>query len=90
MDSWPEGYDYLSIISQATVSLLPFRIRSYSKHTADHFHVHIVTLELTGSANANVGMAHLLDDVIALVSLDYPQEGALIKLPRSWSWSLTS
>ncbi|KAF8605694.1 scavenger mRNA decapping enzyme [Ceratobasidium sp. AG-I] len=35
-----------------------------------HFHVHIVTLELTGAANANVGMAHLLDDVISLLELE--------------------
>ncbi|KAL5637812.1 hypothetical protein ACGC1H_002172 [Rhizoctonia solani] len=35
-----------------------------------HFHVHIVTLELSGQANANVGMAHLLDDVIAMLELE--------------------
>ncbi|KAG9120675.1 hypothetical protein FRC07_003754 [Ceratobasidium sp. 392] len=28
-----------------------------------HFHVHIVTLELSGQSNANVGLAHLLDDL---------------------------
>ncbi|GAB1522246.1 hypothetical protein RhiTH_005360 [Rhizoctonia solani] len=35
-----------------------------------HFHVHIVTLELSGQANANVGMAHLFDDVIAMLELE--------------------
>ncbi|CAE6471758.1 unnamed protein product [Rhizoctonia solani] len=35
-----------------------------------HFHVHIVTLELSGQANANVGMAHLLDDIIAMLELE--------------------
>ncbi|KAG8744934.1 hypothetical protein FRC10_009169 [Ceratobasidium sp. 414] len=35
-----------------------------------HFHVHIVTLELSGQSNANVGMAHLLDDVISLLELE--------------------
>ncbi|CAE6516904.1 unnamed protein product [Rhizoctonia solani] len=35
-----------------------------------HFHVHIVTLELSGQANANVGMAHLLDDVIPILELE--------------------
>ncbi|KAJ1302195.1 hypothetical protein OPQ81_001021 [Rhizoctonia solani] len=35
-----------------------------------HFHVHVVTLELSGQANANVGMAHLLDDVIAMLELE--------------------
>ncbi|CAE6495449.1 unnamed protein product [Rhizoctonia solani] len=35
-----------------------------------HFHVHIVTLELSGQANANVGMAHLLDDIISMLELE--------------------
>ncbi|QRV81875.1 scavenger mRNA-decapping enzyme DcpS [Ceratobasidium sp. AG-Ba] len=35
-----------------------------------HFHVHIVTLDLSGQSNANVGLAHLLDDVISLLELE--------------------
>ena len=34
----------------------------------DHFHVHIVQVNYIGFAGMNVGQAHLLDDIIALVS----------------------
>lgn len=35
---------------------------------ADHLHVHIISVEMEGFAGMNVGHAHLLDDVISLVS----------------------
>ena len=35
----------------------------------DHFHVHIVNANYIGSMGMAVGQAHLLDDVISLVSL---------------------
>ena len=35
-----------------------------------HLHVHIVSLTNEGFAGADVGKAHLLDDVISLVSSD--------------------
>ena len=34
----------------------------------DHFHVHIVQVNYIGFAGMNVGQAHLLNDIIALVS----------------------
>lgn len=34
----------------------------------DHFHVHIVQVNYSGFAGMNVGQAHLLDTIIALVS----------------------
>ena len=35
---------------------------------SDHFHVHIVQVNYSGVAGMNVGQAHLLDAIIALVS----------------------
>ncbi|KAH7098109.1 mRNA decapping enzyme [Auriculariales sp. MPI-PUGE-AT-0066] len=35
-----------------------------------HFHIHIVNANFTGLAGQSVGQAHLLDDVISLLSLD--------------------
>jgi hypothetical protein len=37
------------------------------KEMTDHFHVHIVHVSQT-AAGMNVGHAHLLDDIISLVS----------------------
>ena len=34
----------------------------------DHFHVHIVQVSYSGFTGMNVGQAHLLDAIIALVS----------------------
>jgi hypothetical protein len=34
----------------------------------DHFHVHVVHIEHEGLAGMTVGQAHLLDDLISLVS----------------------
>ena len=35
----------------------------------DHFHVHIVNASYSGLIGMNVGQAHLLDDLINLVSV---------------------
>lgn len=56
----------------------------------DHFHVHIVTLELSGQSNANVGLAHLLDDIISLVSTNAGSKNGSIKRPDSSSLSQTT
>ena len=37
---------------------------------ADHFHVHVVHIEHGGLGGMRVGQAHLLDDIISLVSQD--------------------
>lgn len=36
--------------------------------TIDHFHIHVVHIEHEGLAGMTVGQAHLLDDLISLVS----------------------
>ena len=43
---------------------------SDNAHTlaADHFHVHIVNANYVGLPGMSTGQAHLLDDVISLVS----------------------
>lgn len=54
----------------ATVRLA--RLMKHAKRThlthPDHFHVHIVNANYHGSMGMAVGQAHLLDDIISLVS----------------------
>jgi m7GpppX diphosphatase len=42
--------------------------RHSSELTTDHFHVHVVHIDHEGLAGMTVGQAHLLDDLISLVS----------------------
>ena len=59
----------LAIVSRGdlTSKLVFIRIK---KKTTDHFHVHIVNANyLAGMMGMTVGQAHLLDDIISLVSL---------------------
>lgn len=46
--------------------------------SADHFHVHIVNTNYVGLPGMSAGQAHLLDDVISLVSISYATVYALI------------
>ena len=47
---------------------LSFSYSHPSELTVDHFHVHVVHIEHEGLAGMTVGQAHLLDDLISLVS----------------------
>ncbi|KAB5590122.1 Scavenger mRNA-decapping enzyme DcpS [Ceratobasidium theobromae] len=59
-------------VSQEKYGLTAGQLRLFVHYQPSyyHFHVHIVTLELSGQSNANVGLAHLLDDIISLLELE--------------------
>lgn len=64
---------YLFIISRRTVSSMEHEVQQ--ELIVDHFHVHVVHIEHEGLAGMNVGQAHLLDDLISLVSLAFTRLG---------------
>jgi m7GpppX diphosphatase len=46
---------------------------------SDHFHVHIVQVNYSGLSGANVGQAHLLDDIISLLEIDGDREPSIFE-----------
>ncbi|PVG00817.1 HIT-like protein [Serendipita vermifera] len=44
-----------------------------------HFHVHVVQVNYSGLSGANVGQAHLLDDIISLLEIDGDREPSIFE-----------
>ena len=65
----------MCIISRVIVSFwlsLPPCSSCFEVGSVDHFHVHIVNANYQGAMlGMSVGQAHLLDDIISLVSFEY-------------------
>ena len=67
----------MCIISRVIVSFIiiiaaPPALRVAEVGLVDHFHVHIVNANYQGAMlGMSVGQAHLLDDIITLVSFEY-------------------
>jgi hypothetical protein len=62
----------MSIINRVIVCALLFLLSSQlNKNLEDHFHVHILNANYQVGLGMAVGQAHLLDDIIALVGVEY-------------------
>lgn len=74
MEKWGVGQDSLRLFIhyQPSYCKMRKRIRAFILFTSsplDHLHVHAVALEMEGWKGMSVAHAHLLDDVISLVSI---------------------
>lgn len=70
--------DVYSLPTKLLCVPFPFRVRHLQRFLfVDHFHVHIVNVNYEGGLpGMAVGRAHLLDDVISLVSRCCPENDA--------------
>ena len=75
---------FISIVG-SVANYLIFSLLSYATLIKDHFHVHIVNANFVGIPGMSVGQAHLLEDLISLVSIRTPLYNIHILITRNWT-----